>query len=93
MISPIQKLVTYLWIENDNVEEVVDFYESVFKENFRRGDKAYNVTETPGGQPIGSILVHEFDIFGHRFSALKHPKERRQFQTNCTDNRRRNSFV
>jgi predicted 3-demethylubiquinone-9 3-methyltransferase (glyoxalase superfamily) len=70
MITPIQKLVTYLWIENDNVEEMVDFYESVFKENFSRGDKAYNVTETPGGKPVGSILVHEFDIFGHRFSAL-----------------------
>lgn len=64
-----KKLITCLWLE-DEVEEMIAFYKSVFKDNFREGDKSYYTTETPSNKPVGSILTYEFEIFGHRFMAL-----------------------
>lgn len=64
-----QKLITCLWLD-DEAEEMVSFYKSVFKENFREGDKTYYTTETPSIKPIGSVLTYEFEIFGARFMAL-----------------------
>lgn len=63
------KLVTCLWLDNE-AEEMVAFYKSVFKDNFKEGDKTFYITETPSNKPIGSVLTYEFEIFGNRFMAL-----------------------
>lgn len=64
-----KKLQTCLWLD-DEAEEMVRFYKSVFKKHFKEGDKTYYLTETPSNKPIGSILTYEFEIFGERFMAL-----------------------
>ena len=64
-----QKLSTCLWLD-DEAEEMVRFYKSIFKENFKEGDKTLYTTDTPSYKPIGSILAYEFEIFGNRFMAL-----------------------
>lgn len=61
--------MTCLWL-NDEAEEMVKFYKSVFKENFKEGDKTYYTTDTPSNKPIGSLLTYEFEIFGSLFMAL-----------------------
>lgn len=64
-----QKLTTCLWLD-DEAEKMMDFYKSVFKDNFREGDITYYTTETPSNKPIGSVLTYEFEIFGQSFMAL-----------------------
>jgi predicted 3-demethylubiquinone-9 3-methyltransferase (glyoxalase superfamily) len=64
-----KKLITCLWLDDES-EEMVSFYRSVFKDNFKEGDKTFYTTETPSNKPIGSILTYEFEIFGSRFMAL-----------------------
>lgn len=64
-----QKLTTCLWLDNE-AEEMGAFYKSVFKENFKEGDKTLYSTETPSNKPIGSVLTYEFEIFGNQFMAL-----------------------
>ncbi len=64
-----QKLVTCLWLD-DEAENMVKFYKSVFKENFKEADISYYTTDTPSHKPIGSILTYEFEIFGNHFMAL-----------------------
>ena len=56
----------FLWF-NDNAEEAVDFYISVFK-NSRRVSEFRNDGNGPG--PRGSILTIAFEIDGQRFTAL-----------------------
>lgn len=65
----VQKIVTCLWLD-DEAEEMVNFYKSVFKENFKERDVTYYTTDTPSNKPIGSILTYEFEIFENRFMAL-----------------------
>jgi predicted 3-demethylubiquinone-9 3-methyltransferase (glyoxalase superfamily) len=64
-----QKLTTCLWLD-DEAEEMVEFYKSVFKKNFKEGDKTLYPTDTPSNKPVGSVLTYEFEIFGNRFMAL-----------------------
>lgn len=64
-----QKLTTCLWLD-DQAEEMVVFYKSVFRDNFKEGDKTLYSTETPSNKPIGSILTYEFEIFGQAFMVL-----------------------
>lgn len=64
-----QKLVTCLWLD-DTAEEMVKFYKSVFKDNFKESDITYYTTDTPSNKPVGSILTYEFEIFGNPFMAL-----------------------
>ncbi|THU37076.1 VOC family protein [Niastella caeni] len=61
-----QKITPFLWF-NDNAEEAVNFYMSVFKNSeikavARYGDKG------PG--PKGSVMTIEFELNGHPFIAL-----------------------
>ncbi|MHA7627851.1 VOC family protein [Corallococcus sp. M7] len=61
-----QKIVTNLWC-NNNAEEAVALYTSVFKDS-----KVLNVTHytDAGPQPKGRVLTIEFQLAGQRFVAL-----------------------
>jgi predicted 3-demethylubiquinone-9 3-methyltransferase (glyoxalase superfamily) len=61
-----QKITTFLWFDN-NAEEAVNFYVSVFKNSKILGT-AFNGDAGPG--PKGSILVIEFQLDGQEFAAL-----------------------
>lgn len=83
------KLVTCLWLDNE-AEEMISFYEEVFKDNFKKGDKTFYNTETPSNKPIGSVLTYEFEIFGQGFMALNGGSEFKfneavSFIINCKD--------
>jgi len=59
-----------LWFD-DQAEEAVTFYTSIFKESkigriFRYGEEAAEKTS----RPVGSVLTIEFEIAGQKFVAL-----------------------
>ena len=60
-----QKITPFLWFE-DNAEEAMNFYASVFKEA-----KAGNVVRFGGapGQP-GKVLTASLELFGQKFTLL-----------------------
>ena len=60
------RISAFLWF-NDNAEEAVDFYLSIFK-NSRRVSELRNTGDAPG--PKGGILTIAFDLDGQRFTAL-----------------------
>jgi predicted 3-demethylubiquinone-9 3-methyltransferase (glyoxalase superfamily) len=60
------RISPFLWF-NNNAEEAVDFYISVFK-NSRRLGALLNDDNTPG--PKGSVLTVAFELDGQRFTAL-----------------------
>ena len=60
------RISPFLWF-NDNAEEAVDFYISVFR-NSRRVSELRNNGMAPG--PKGGILTISFDLDGQRFTAL-----------------------
>ena len=61
-----QKITPFLWFDN-NAEEAVTFYTSIFK-NSKIGDV---VRWTEGGQgPVGSVLTADFILDGQHFTAL-----------------------
>jgi predicted 3-demethylubiquinone-9 3-methyltransferase (glyoxalase superfamily) len=60
------RISPFLWF-NDNAEEAVDFYISVFK-NSRRVGELRNNGEAPGSK--GGILTIAFELDGLRFTAL-----------------------
>jgi|SRR5215204_419223 len=61
-----QKITTFLWFDN-NAEEAVDFYVSVFK-------NAKVLTKVPYGEagpkPRGTIMIIDFELEGQRYTAL-----------------------
>jgi|SRR5579871_378565 len=61
-----QNITPFLWFE-DNAEEAVNFYASVFPDA-----KILNVTRNPEGTPgpEGAVLVMEFELLGMQFLAL-----------------------
>ncbi|MCY1045309.1 VOC family protein [Corallococcus sp. bb12-1] len=61
-----QKIVTCLWC-NNNAEEVVGFYTSIFKDS--KVLRVARHTEAGPG-PKGSVLTIEFELAGQRFLAL-----------------------
>ncbi len=66
----IQKISPCLWF-NDQAEEAVTFYASIFKDSkigkmSRYDDESAQVS----GRPTGSILTIEFELFGQHFTAL-----------------------
>jgi len=65
-MAPTQKITTYLWF-NDNAEEAVEFYTSVFADS-RVTDVARWGEGTPG--PQGAVLNIVFELAGQRFIAL-----------------------
>ncbi|WP_276356957.1 VOC family protein [Cohnella caldifontis] len=60
------KITPFLWF-NDNAEEAIDFYRSVFK-----NAKTYNVTRYGEGAPFpkGTLMSATFELEGQRFMAL-----------------------
>lgn len=72
-----QKIIPFLWF-NDNAEEAVNFYVSVFNanpgkkveskvENMNRYDKA---GAEASGRPEGSVMVASFSLEGQEYSAI-----------------------
>ena len=61
-----QKIVTFLWF-NDQAEEAMDFYTSLFKDS-----KIVHVSRygEAGPGPKGTVMVGEFELAGQRFMAL-----------------------
>ena len=60
------RITPFLWFDQ-NAEEAVDFYLSVFK-NSRRVSELRNIADAP--VPKGSVLVVSFELDGQRFTAL-----------------------
>jgi predicted 3-demethylubiquinone-9 3-methyltransferase (glyoxalase superfamily) len=65
-----QKITPFLWF-NDQAEEAVKFYASIFKNSkigkIARYDKA---GEKVAGRPAGSVMTVEFQLEGQEFIAL-----------------------
>ena len=61
-----QKVTTFLWF-NDNAEEAVNFYVSVFKNSKILGTSRYG---DAGPGPKGSIMTINFELDGQEFTAL-----------------------
>jgi predicted 3-demethylubiquinone-9 3-methyltransferase (glyoxalase superfamily) len=61
-----QKVTTFLWF-NDNAEEAVKFYVSVFKNSRIVYTSHYGES---GAGPKGSVMTVEFELDGARFTAL-----------------------
>jgi predicted 3-demethylubiquinone-9 3-methyltransferase (glyoxalase superfamily) len=62
-----QKITPFLWFD-DQAEEAVNFYTSLFKNS-----KILNNPEEAAGKtgrPVGSVLTIEFEIEGQKFVAL-----------------------
>ncbi|HUR98445.1 MAG TPA: VOC family protein [Pyrinomonadaceae bacterium] len=65
-----QKITPFLWFDN-NAEEAVAFYTSVFKESNVGAESNYNEASSEvSGQPKGSVMVLDFEIAGQKFIAL-----------------------
>jgi predicted 3-demethylubiquinone-9 3-methyltransferase (glyoxalase superfamily) len=65
-----EKITPFLWFD-DQAEEAVKFYTSVFKNSkvgriLRYGEEAAKAS----GRPTGSVLTIEFEIEGQKFVAL-----------------------
>jgi len=65
-MSTQQKITTYLWFD-DNAEEAMDFYTSIFK-NSKILDVARYGEAGPG--PKGTVMAGTFQLEGQRFMAL-----------------------
>lgn len=83
-----QKITPFLWF-NDNAEEAVKFYLSVFKKG-----KIGRITHYPEGAmaPAGSVMTVPFKLFGQDFVALNGGpvfqfNESISFVVNCTTQR------
>jgi predicted 3-demethylubiquinone-9 3-methyltransferase (glyoxalase superfamily) len=64
--SRMQKIVPFLWF-NDQAEQAVDFYTSIFKDS-----KVINVSRygEAGPGPKGKVMVETFQLAGQEFTAL-----------------------
>jgi len=65
-----QKITAFLWFD-DQAEEAVNFYTSIFKNSkvgriLRYSGEAAKAS----GRPVGSVLTIEFELEGQRFTAL-----------------------
>ena len=61
-----QKITPFLWF-NDEAEEAVEFYVSIFKNSKVVSTSRYGAE---GPQPRGSVMTAVFDLDGQRFIAL-----------------------
>ncbi len=61
-----QKITPFLWF-NDNAEEAVNFYTSVFKDA-KINSKSYYSEGMH--MPAGTAFVIDFELFGQRFTAM-----------------------
>lgn len=67
-----QRITPFFWFD-DQAEEAVKFYTSVFTDSkigriLRYGEEAAKISST--GRPVGSVLTIEFEIDGQKFVAL-----------------------
>ncbi len=81
-----QKITTFLWFDN-NAEEAVNFYTSIFKDSKITNMSRY--TEAGPG-PAGSVMVANFTLNGQEFLALNGGPvykftEAISFVVNCED--------
>ena len=65
-----QKITPFLWFD-DNAEEAMKFYTSIFK-NSKTGKIAHydKAGEKAAGRPAGSVMTIEFQLEGQEFVAL-----------------------
>jgi predicted 3-demethylubiquinone-9 3-methyltransferase (glyoxalase superfamily) len=89
MASMTQKIVPFLWFDND-AEEAVNFYISLFDDGKILSTSRYGANAQPPGAPdmSGKVLVMEFEIAGQKFAALNggpvfKPNEAISFFVNC----------
>src|SRR5574341_1281654 len=83
-----QKITPCLWFDN-NAEEAVNFYTSIFKNSkigkiSRYGEAGYEIH----GKPAGTVMTIEFELNGQVFTALNGGpifkfNEAISFQVNC----------
>jgi predicted 3-demethylubiquinone-9 3-methyltransferase (glyoxalase superfamily) len=65
-----QKITPFLWFD-DQAEEAVNFYTSIFKNSKVGRVLRYDENAAKAaGRPLGSVLTIEFEIAGHKFTAL-----------------------
>jgi predicted 3-demethylubiquinone-9 3-methyltransferase (glyoxalase superfamily) len=65
-----QKITPFLWFD-DQAEEAVKFYTSIFKNSKVGRVLRYDENAAKAaGRPLGSVLTIEFEIAGHKFTAL-----------------------
>jgi len=65
-----QKITPFLWF-NDNAEEAVKFYTSVFKDSKTGKMARYDEAgAAASGRPAGSVMTAEFQIEGQNFVAI-----------------------
>ena len=65
-----QKITPFLWFD-DNAEEAVKFYTSIFKNSKIRKMARYGEEgEKIAGRPKGSVMTVEFQLEGQQFIAL-----------------------
>ena len=64
--NDMQKITPFLWF-NDNAEEAVNFYTSIFKNSKVLSVSRY--TEAGPG-PVGSVMVESFELNGQTFNAI-----------------------
>lgn len=65
-----QKITPFLWF-NDNAEEAVNFYVSIFKNSeVRRLTRYDSESAKASGQPEGSVMTVDFQLAGQDFIAL-----------------------
>lgn len=63
--APVQKITTFLWFD-DQAEEAMNFYVSIFK-NSRVGDIVRYGDTGPG--PKGQVMTADFVLAGQRWAA------------------------
>jgi predicted 3-demethylubiquinone-9 3-methyltransferase (glyoxalase superfamily) len=81
-----QKITPFLWFDN-NAEEAVNFYLSIFKNSKVLDVKRYGEA---GPGPAGSVMVIAFELNGQKFTALNGGPYRQfneavSFVVNCDD--------
>ncbi|MBC8001681.1 MAG: VOC family protein, partial [Opitutaceae bacterium] len=65
-----QRITPFLWF-NDNAEEAVKFYTSIFKNSKITKTTRYDEAgEKAAGRPAGSVMTIEFKLEGQEFLAL-----------------------
>jgi predicted 3-demethylubiquinone-9 3-methyltransferase (glyoxalase superfamily) len=67
-----QKIHPFLWF-NDNAEEAVNFYLSVFKDGKILRTARYAevpAEDRPPCPPVGTVMTVEFELFGQHYTAL-----------------------
>src|SRR5436309_2548286 len=64
------RITPFLWF-NDNAEQAVKFYKSIFKKTKIGKVARYSAAaEKAAGRPRGSVMTIEFELGGQRFIAL-----------------------